>query len=51
MSERAGGSSCWTGVQDDRLAGEPIHCNTQMGIREIDVHCRIDDATLLHKAR
>jgi magnesium chelatase family protein len=39
-------------VQEDRLAGELIHCNAQMGVREIERHCRIDDATraLLHKA-
>ena len=30
----------------------PIHCNAQMGIHEIERHCRVDDATraLLHKA-
>jgi len=39
-------------VQERRFAGEPIHCNAQMGIREIERHCRVDDATraLLHKA-
>ena len=39
-------------VQEQRFAGEPIHCNAQMGIREIEQYCRVDDATraLLHKA-
>ena len=39
-------------VQEQRFEGEPIHCNAQMGIREIERYCRVDDATraLLHKA-
>lgn len=39
-------------VQEGRFARVPIHYNAQMGIREIEQHCRIDDATraLLHKA-
>jgi magnesium chelatase family protein len=39
-------------VQEARFVGEPIHCNAQMGIREIERHCRVDDTTraLLHKA-
>ena len=39
-------------VQVQRFAGESIHCNAQMGIKEIERYCRVDDATraLLHKA-
>jgi len=35
-----------------RFRGDPIHDNAQMGIREIERHCRTDDPTraLLHKA-
>jgi magnesium chelatase family protein len=39
-------------VQEVRFGGESIHCNAQMGIREIEGYCRVDDGTraLLHKA-
>ena len=39
-------------VQEERLVGAAIHCNAQMGIREIERYCRVDDETraLLHKA-
>jgi magnesium chelatase family protein len=37
---------------DSDGARESIHCNAQMGIREIEIFCQIDDVTraLLHKA-